>query len=539
MKKLFAILLAAAMMLSLAACGGGNANVGGGGGNDDTIPVEERYGGHLNVPLTKVTALDPAKATGTWNYVWTRLIWEAPLTRDADGNICPNVCNYELSEDRLTLKLWVRDGVKFHDGTDVEIDDVIASVQRAVHKSPRTYVRDYISSVTKNDDGSATFTFKEYNEKTMYYIAFVNPMIGVMPKEICEKYATTFVITDLEDAIGTGPYVFTDIEDSVYVTIKKRADYVPVESDYTGPAATKYGYLDSMTFWYNTEDATTGMALMNGDYDLAEVLPEEYKELAAANGFVCETLPSNQTCTITLNTRSTSSPMAKYPSLRKAVLAAIDYEDFLNTVTDGAHVMEGPNSEFVMNPKYATDAFRNADYYGDSNIELAKQYLAKAEEEGYTGQPVVVVYNTARTDVPTLITHYLGEAGINYKLETMEQITAAAFVGDPSNPWDITFSWTTTTDRPSQLADSILDSNYKDDYKDELRAKLDVLDPDSQEYMDVWQELAQYTADGAFMGFMSRMDWWWWHLDTLHSNDEGYQRYLYNTYWDDPANHPG
>ena len=138
MKKLFAILLAAAMMLSLAACGGGNANVGGGGGNDDTIPVEERYGGHLNVPLTKVTALDPAKATGTWNYVWTRLIWEAPLTRDADGNICPNVCNYELSEDRLTLKLWVREGVKFHDGTDVEIDDVIASVQRAVHKSPRT-----------------------------------------------------------------------------------------------------------------------------------------------------------------------------------------------------------------------------------------------------------------------------------------------------------------------------------------------------------------------------------------------------------------
>jgi hypothetical protein len=84
----------------------------------------------------------------------------------------------------------------------------------------------------------------------------------------------------------------------------------------------------------------------------------------------------------------------------------------------------------------------------------------------------------------------------------------------------------------------VLESNYKDDYKDELRKKLDTLDPDSEEYMQVWQELAQYTADGAFFGFMSRIYWFWWHKDTLHINDAGAQRYMFNTYWDDPANHP-
>ena len=131
MKKLLALVLAVVMMLSLAACGGGGAGgSGSGSGSGANVPVEERYGGHLNVPLAKVTSLDPARATGTWNYVWTRLIYEAPLTRDAEGNICPNVCNFELSDDRLTLKLWVREGVKFHDGTDVEIDDVIASVHQ-------------------------------------------------------------------------------------------------------------------------------------------------------------------------------------------------------------------------------------------------------------------------------------------------------------------------------------------------------------------------------------------------------------------------
>ena len=503
-----------------------------------------QYGGHLNVRITSApNGLDPLKQTGAFKYLYTACVYENALCRDADNNIAPGVCDFELSEDLLDLKLWVREGKIFSNGDPVDIYDVEASLNRSMtlYSSCKKYVKPFIDTMTVENDGEKDIlhiVFKSYSDKCMYYLASYQTWAAIMPKEICEEYAATYIITDMEDAIGTGPYVFTDIEDSVYVTIEKRADYVPVEGDYTGPASTKYGYLDSMTFWYNTEDATTGMALMNGDYDIAEVLPEEYKELAAASGFICEKLPSNQTCTITLNTRSVSSPMAKYPSLRKAVLAAIDYEDFLNTVTDGAQVMEGPNSEFVMNPKYATDAFRNADYFGDSNLELAAEYLEKAYDEGYTGQPVVVVYNTARSDVPTLITHYLGEAGINYKLETMEQITAAAFLGDPSNNWDITFSWTTTTDRPSQLADSIMESNYKDDYKDELRAKLDVLDPDSQEYLDVWQELAQYTADGAFMGFMSRMDWWWWHLGTLHTNDEGFQRYMFNAYWDDPANHP-
>lgn len=515
------------------------------GGNENVSSEGPQYGGHLNVRITSApNGLDPLKQTGAFKYLYTSCVYENVLTRDADNNIAPGVCDFELSDDLLDLKLWVRDGFTFSNGDTVDIYDVEASLNRSLtlYSSCTKYVKPYIESMTVENDGEKDILhiiFSSYSDKCMYYLASFQTWCAVMPKEICEKYVSTYIITTMEDAIGTGPYVFTDIEDSVYVTIEKRDDYVPVESEYTGPAATKYGYLDSMTFWYNTEDATTGMALMTGDYDLAEVLPEEYQELATAQGFICEKLPSNQSTTITFNTRSSSSPMAKYPSLRKAVLAALDYEDFLVTVTDGAHVMEGPNAEFVMNPKYATDAFRTADYYGDSNLELAKQYLEKAYEEGYSGQPVVVVYNTARSDVPTLITHYLGEAGINYKLETMEQITASAFVGDPSNNWDITFTWSTTTDRPSQLTDAVMYSNYADDYKDELRAQLDKLDPDSQEYMDVWQELAQYTADGAFFGFLSRIDWWWWHLDTLHTNDEGYQRYLYNSYWDDPANHQG
>ena len=235
MKKLLALLLAIVMIVSMTACVQPNGptdptKTPTGPQGNPTDPTQDpaeleaaKYGGHLDFCVyAKPTRLDPAKATGTWYYMYTNLVYEAPLTRDAEGNIRPNVCNFELSEDQLTLKLWVREGLKFHDGSPVEIEDVVASIRRTVHKSPREFVDGYIQNV-EIKDGVATITFKEYNEKTMYYIASVNPLIGVMPKEIAEEYSNESgnFIVDVADAIGTGPYKFTELVDSVSVSVAR------------------------------------------------------------------------------------------------------------------------------------------------------------------------------------------------------------------------------------------------------------------------------------------------------------------------------
>ena len=44
-------------------------------------------------------------------------------------------------------------------------------------------------------------------------------------------------------------------------------------------------------------------------------------------------------------------------------------------------------------------------------------------------------------------------------------------------------------------------------------------------------------VDDCAFAYMSMIEWWWWHPETLHSNDEGLSRYVFNTYWDDPENH--
>lgn len=565
-KRLLALLLAMVMMVGvLAGCNGQDGPAGSNGSNpgsvggptvdnpgsvsgatvDNPSPEDDsRYGGHLNLRIASApTGLDPLKQTGSWKYMFTTCVYEPILTRDANYNIMPSVCDFELSEDETDLKLWVRDGYTFSNGDPVDIYDIEASFNRGLelYGNAGTHVKPYLKSAQVEEEGGKKIfhiIFTEYHEKALYYLAAYRTWWPVMPKEICEKYATDFITTQMEDAIGTGPYVFTEFEDSVQVTVTRRDNYVPVVTDASGMAGTKYAYLDSITFWYNATDASVITALLAGDYDLVEVMPAAYLEIAKAQGIVSTELATDQRCFIVFNTRGTDSPCCKYPSLRKAIMAAIDYESFLEVITDGTQALTGDKAGIVIGSEFATNAFLDQDYYGPSNQEVVNKYLAMAKEEGYNGEPIQLCYNNARTDIPTLLSNALENAGINYELTTREPTAHTAFVGDPSNDWDMTFSWTTVNLRPTLLQDSILKTNYMSEEKDRLLEELMALPRNSAEYKAKWEELAQYTAEGCYFGYLGATKWLWWHPATLHVEDEGVQRYIYNYYWEDPENHP-
>ena len=246
--RILSLLLALMLVVGLlAACGGeqpgnndpvntpdatenGEQPTGSEQSGGDVTAEGPQYGGHLNVRITSApNGLDPLKQTGAFKYLYMACVFENALCRDADNNIAPGVCDFELSEDLLDLKMWVREGKIFSNGDPVDIYDVEASLNRSMtlYSSCKKYVKPFIDTMTVENDGEKDIlhiVFKSYSDKCMYYLASYQTWAAVMPKEICQEYATTYIITDLEDAIGTGPYVFTDIEDSVYVKIEKRAD---------------------------------------------------------------------------------------------------------------------------------------------------------------------------------------------------------------------------------------------------------------------------------------------------------------------------
>lgn len=530
MKKLLALLLAIAMVASLAACANNPKDPA--PGPDGPNAGTPQKGGHLNfISEMAPTNLDPAKSTGLYKYLYTNLVYEAPLTRDGEGNIRPNVCNFEYSDDGLTLKLWVREGVTFHDGSAVEIEDVVASIKRAVHNSPRNYVAAYIKDV-QIADGVATITFTEYLEKTMTYIASVNPLIGVMPKEICEKfsYESGLVITDVKDAIGTGPYKFTDLQPEVSVSLERYEGYVPVEAGYTGAAAPKMAYMDTITLLTNTDQSAMSLALLAGDADLAENISPDYRDQAAAANITRNPLPYTAGFAITFNTFG-NNPTSSNANLRKAVVSAIDIPEFVNFLNADTYDVTGNP---CLSDVFKKDQFDKADYMGEDKAETVKKYLDAA---GYNGEKLTFICPASEPEWATMVDSYMRKAGINVEVKTMEDDAWVEFYSAASNDWDFYLGFPSLADSPSLLNDNYMKNWYNSAAKDALLTELCGQVTGSADYLQTWDKLATQIVDDCAVVIFAQSKLDWYLGEDLHFTYEGRLPYLYNAYWTNPQNH--
>ena len=84
----------------------------------------------IGIPQDLDQSLDPhyAVAAGTKEVMFN--VFEGLVKYDPNGDTIPAVASdVEISEDGLVYTFTLRDGVKFHNGDPVDLDDVIYSVQ--------------------------------------------------------------------------------------------------------------------------------------------------------------------------------------------------------------------------------------------------------------------------------------------------------------------------------------------------------------------------------------------------------------------------
>lgn len=545
--KILALLLAVIMIIGLlAGCGeDAPANNDPSGNNVDPSQsgdavqeiTEPQYGGHLNVHVTStIIGIDPHKDTTVWRYMYMACIFEPALVRDADNQIQPGVCEYEVSEDGLTVTMWPREGILFHDGTPVEAEDVVASIMRAC--SFGVTVKEYLAPCIEDayvEDGKAVFKLNKVDELAWSRLASYQTWAAVMPKEICERNANTWIVT-AEDAIGTGPYKVSKFEASVRVSIERFDDYVAWGHGNTGFAGEKKAYLDSMTFWYNGDYNSSTMAVLSGEYDITDVIEPDYEEMAKDAGVVRKNYGiANNGFVICFNNGGGKNLCAKYPDLRKAVMAAIDMEEWANLVTDGALVM---GRTPVLESTYDTDIFTSADWYGKPNQEAVDKYMAAAKAAGYNGEPLRLISSDSAGEGWTLLTKYLDDADINYKMTFMDAASASEMTTNPEEDWDLKWEYPTLGYTPTTLGDMWLEPDtYISAQRDTLLTELRSLEVGSDAYLAKWEELAQLYVDECSVVSFGVMDWYWNHNNELHCEYEGVCPYFFNAWWSNPQKH--
>lgn len=160
-------------------------------------------------------SLDPdiMTAAGTKEVMYN--VYEGLVKPDSNGDIIPAVASdIEKSEDGLTYSFTLRKGVKFHNGADVTMDDVVYSIERRWKKQDKAAhldALDIIHHVSQDGDKVSIALSEPSNE-------FLATMMTVyiIPKDY----------KDLETApVGTGPYKFVSRSVQDKLVLERFADY--------------------------------------------------------------------------------------------------------------------------------------------------------------------------------------------------------------------------------------------------------------------------------------------------------------------------
>ena len=150
MKRVLSLALSVLMVLSLlAGCGGQQDST------DDAAPSEtgETRDDLVIALATEPTQLDPHYLSDTNSSLVVLNTHDPLFRRLPSGEIEPALAeDYELSEDGTSITLYIRQGVKFQDGTELTAEDVAFSLNWATATAQsEAYTESFKEAVVVDD----------------------------------------------------------------------------------------------------------------------------------------------------------------------------------------------------------------------------------------------------------------------------------------------------------------------------------------------------------------------------------------------------
>lgn len=450
------------------------------------------YGGNLNVAVSEDPAtLDPTLRSNDTIQIVGSHIFETVLSYDLAGNVHPGVCDYTVSEDGNVITLTVRDGVKFHDGTDVKIEDVQATLDRwfANISAAKKNVADKCT-ITYNDD-SIVINRNEPAPLVLQYLSQYAQGPYVMPKEILEAAGSD----NVTEYIGTGPYKFVEWQTDRYIVVERFDDYVPTANDADGMAAPKMAYCDTITFYPVADKTTRITGVQTGTYDVAVGVPSNMYASMVAEPSV-EVYLADLAITPGLMFNNVNSPCADDVYLRQAIYYCLNMEDLM-LASEGSEVYYYLNSNFMPYTSKWHNTVADEAYF-KNDIEYAKELLAQSNYDGQTlvyltASDTECYYNTA-----LLAVDMMRQIGINVELNVTDTTTCNDLRTHPENgEYDMFSIGLQAKQDPSQLAFLSSDTwcgTYQSEKRDELYERL-ISTNDFDERYAIWEEFTQLLLD--------------------------------------------
>jgi peptide/nickel transport system substrate-binding protein len=233
-----------------------------------------------------------------------------------DQQLCPNLAeSWEVSPDGLVYTMHIRQGVMFHDGTPMTVDDVVFSLNRIRGKDLGSYVSWMLASVkdVKATDAK-TVVITLSAPDALFEYALASTAAHVVNKAFVEKNGAKYGTPEV-GSIGTGPFKFAEWKTGDYQRLVRNDSYWNKANG--GP------YLDEITIKILPEPTTRVAGLQTGeiDYMVAEVPSDQYATVQTIDNVSLSFIPSYYGEWITFNTQKAPFDNVK---VRQAMNYAFD-----------------------------------------------------------------------------------------------------------------------------------------------------------------------------------------------------------------------
>lgn len=265
----------------------------------------------------------------------TALVYSGLLKALPDGTLVPDLAeSFTVSDDGLTYTFKIRGGAEFHDGAQINAEDVEFTVLKAQSpgiKSPKRANWDSVS-VERVNDLEIRFVLKQP------YAPFLeNATMGILPKHIWKDVADEeFPLSFFNfEPIGSGPFKIAGIT--------RNASGIPEAYALSafGGYALGRPYLDSITLSFFPNEEKLLEAFESGDIEsVNSVTPAKVSSLKLESD-VLLTTPLSRIFGVFFNQNQAN--LFADEDVRKALDQALDKEAIVKEVLSGFGVVaEGP-----------------------------------------------------------------------------------------------------------------------------------------------------------------------------------------------------
>ena len=405
MKRALLLLTVIALLpASLCACTGSTAPgssdpvtaQSGGLPPESETPNQEPAGNSVTVGIANdIASLDPHMATtaGTREVMFN--LFEGLVKASPEGGVVNAIASdYEVSPDGLTYTFTLREGVTFHNGAQVTVEDVLYSLERCAGSENEGVslisAFDIVDAVSADEDGHVVVTL------TQPQLEFINSLASAVIIPASSGPTIT------ENPIGTGPFQFVSYAPKDNIVIEKYDGY------WGGKA-----HLDQVTFRIIEDMNTMVMGLQGGTLDLVLHLPSSYLS-TVESGFTV--LNDTMKLVQALYLNNAVKPFDNV-LVRQAMYYAIDVDEINAFVCDGTGVPTGTSMYPAQKDYFMPELAENYPL----NAEKARELLAQAGyPDGFAFTIIAPSNYTQHVQTAEIIAEQLKAVGITAAVQPVE-----------------------------------------------------------------------------------------------------------------------